>query len=341
MSPNKNLKFAIIGAGAVASHHLSALAQVSGAEVRTVVRRDAEKARELAEKFHVNWTTRTEDILRDPEIDVIDITLPSGLHADFGIRAAHAGKHVVVEKPIDISIEKADALIETCEKQGVTLAVISQNRFTEDMLKLYEILKAGKLGQLIEGDAYVKWYRPQSYYDRGGWRGTWALDGGGAFMNQGIHFVDLLLSVMGPVAEVSARTKTAAHRIEVEDIGVAMLKFESGALGVIQASTAMYPGLPARLEIHGTKGTAIFEGTELSFLQIEDEPPLAKENVNAGGAADPMAISVTPFVREFEDIVSAIREHRQPTVNGQEARRALQLVLAIYESSRTGKPVCL
>ncbi len=160
-------------------------------------------------------------------------------------------------------------------------------------------------------------------------------------MNQGIHFVDLLLSVMGPVAEVSARTKTAAHRIEVEDIGVAMLKFESGALGVIQASTAMYPGLPARLEIHGTKGTAIFEGTELSFLQIEDEPPFAKENVNAGGAADPMAISVTPFVREFEDIVSSISEHHQPTVNGQEARRALQLVLAIYESSRTGKPVCL
>jgi len=341
MSPSKNLKFAIVGAGAVASHHLSALAQVSGAGVRTIVRRNAEKAREMAERFHVNWTTRYEDILKDPEIDVIDITLPSGLHADFGIRAAQAGKHVVVEKPIDVSLEKADALIEACERAGVTLAVISQNRFTDDMLKLYEILKAGQLGQLIEGDAFVKWYRPQSYYDSGIWRGTWNLDGGGAFMNQGIHFVDLLLSVMGPVAEVSAKTKTVAHKIEVEDLGVTMLEFKSGALGVIQASTAMYPGLPARLDIHGTRGTAVFEGSSLSFLHIEGQSPFLRERVDKGGAAAPMAISVTPFVREFEDIVSAICDHRQPKVNGQEARRALQVVLAIYESSRTGRPIRL
>ncbi|NOY76678.1 MAG: Gfo/Idh/MocA family oxidoreductase [Calditrichaeota bacterium] len=341
MNSGKNLTFAIVGAGAVASHHLSALSQVPGAEIRSIVRRNAEKAREMAGKFHVNWTTRIEDVLEDPEIDVIDITLPSGLHADVGILAAQAGKHVVVEKPIDITLEKADALIEACEKQGVTLAVISQNRFTDDMLKLSDILKAGQLGQLIEGDAFVKWYRPQSYYDSGVWRGTWALDGGGAFMNQGIHFVDLLLSVMGPVATVSARTKTVAHRIEVEDLGVAMLEFKNGALGVIQASTAMYPGLPARLDIHGTRGTAIFEGNSLSFLHVEGLAPFLKERVDKGGAAAPMAISVTPFVREFEDIVSAIRDHRQPKVNGQEARRALQLVLAIYESSRTGKLIRL
>jgi hypothetical protein len=214
-------------------------------------------------------------------------------------------------------------------------------QFTDDMLKLYVLLDSGKLGRLLQGDAYVKWYRPQSYYDQGDWRGTWALDGGGAFMNQGIHFVDLLLSVMGPVKNVVARTRTAAHAIEVEDQGAALLEFESGALGVIQASTAFYPGLPARLEIHGTQGAAIFEGTELSFLQVEGETPFRKERVSAGGAAKPMAIPVLPFIRQFSDFIAAVRDKRPPTVSGQEARRALALVLAIYNSSQTGKAISL
>ncbi len=339
MSTQSKLRFAIVGAGAVAWHHLRALAEIPDAEVRVIFRRDAEKARQLAEKYGTAWTTRYEDILNNPEIDVVDIALPSGLHADFGIRAAEAGKHVLVEKPIDVTLKKADALIAACEKNGVTLGVISQNRFTDDMLNLYKLLQAGKLGRLLEGDAYVKWYRPQSYYDSGVWRGTWALDGGGAFMNQGIHFVDLLLSVMGPVQKVQAKTRTAAHKIEVEDQGVALIEFENGALGVIQASTAFFPGLPARLEIHGTRGTAIFKGTELSFLHVEGEVPFQKEKVNTGGAAKPMAIPVTPFVRQFRDFISAVRENRPPRVSGKEARRALALVLAIYESSRTGKSV--
>ncbi len=339
MPVKKNLTFAIVGAGSVAGHHVEALKQIPEVEVRTIFRRDAAKARAFAQAHGLRWTTRYEDILNDPEIDVVDITLPSGLHAEFGVRAANAGKHVLVEKPIDVTLQKADVLIETCERNEVTLGVVSQNRFTDDMLKLYGLLDSGKLGRLLQGDAIVKWYRPQSYYDQGDWRGTWALDGGGAFMNQGIHFVDLLLSVMGPAKTVVARTRTVAHSIEVEDQGAALLEFESGALGVIQASTAFYPGLPARLEIHGTRGTAIFEGTELSFLQVEGEAPFQKEKVAAGGAAKPMAIPVTPFVRQFSDFIAAVRDKRPPKVSGREARRALALVLAIYKSSRTGKVV--
>ncbi len=339
MQTHSKLRFAIVGAGAVAGHHLRALAEIPDAEVHTIFRRNAEKARQMAEEYGAAWTTRYEDILADPQIDAVDIALPSGLHAEFGIRAAQAGKHVLVEKPIDVTLPKADALIQACEKNGVTLGVISQNRFTDDMLKLYDFLKSRKLGRLLQGDAYVKWYRPQSYYDSGVWRGTWALDGGGAFMNQAIHFVDLLLSVMGPAKEVTAKTRTAAHQIEVEDQGIALLEFQSGALGSIQASTAFYPGLPARLEIHGTEGTAIFEGTELALFHVKNAPPFQKEKVKTGGAAEPMAIPVTPFVRQFRDFIAAVREKRRPLVSGEEARRALALVLAIYESSRTGQSV--
>ncbi len=341
MGARSKLKFALVGAGTVAGHHLRALKEIPDAEVVKIFRRDAQKARQMAEKFGTAWTTRYEEILNDPEIDVVDITLPSGLHADFGILAARAHKHVLVEKPIDVTLKKADALMEACLANAVTLGVVSQNRFTDDMLKLYGLLEEQKLGRLLQGDAYVKWYRPQSYYESGGWRGTWALDGGGAFMNQGIHFVDLLLSVMGPVAEVVAKTKTAAHKIEVEDQGAALVHFKSGALGVIQASTAFYPGLPARLDLHGTRGTAIFEGTELTLLHIEGEPPFEKTRDSADGAARPMAIPVTPFVRQFEDFIAAVHENRSPRVSGREARRALALILAIYESSRTGKSIVL
>lgn len=336
---NKILKFALAGAGAVAAHHVNALRMISDVEVVQVWQRNEQKLRTFARQFQLDWSAEYRDLLNNPEIDVIDIVVPSGLHAELGIQAARAGKHVVVEKPIDVSLKKADDLIAACNDARVTLAVISQMRFNSDMLKVYDLISRGKLGTLIQADAFIKWYRSQAYYDSAEWRGTWALDGGGPFINQGIHFIDLLLSVMGPVKWVSARTRTVGHRIEVEDIGMAMVEFQSGAQGIIQAATALYPGLPARLEIHGTKGTLIFEGERLSFLHVEGEEPYRKGDTGKGGAAAPMAIDVMPFVREFEDVAAAIRERREPKVNGAEARRALQLVLAIYESAQSGRPV--
>lgn len=337
----RKLNFAIVGAGAVASHHIKALQQIKDVQVVAVCRRNKKKAKEIAEKYNVAWTTDYNELLQDPNIDVIDATVPSGLHAEIGVAAAQAGKHIIVEKPIDVTLGKADDLIAACKEAGVTLAVISQYRFLDAMQTIYDYVQNGKLGNLIQGDAYIKWYRSQAYYDSGDWRGTWELDGGGPFINQGIHFIDLLLSVMGPAKWVHAKTKTVAHDIEVEDIGMAMLEFENGAYGVIQASTAIFPGLPARLDIHGERGTIILEGEKISFMHVEGEEPFKGGDVVAAGAASPMDIDVTPFVREFQDIVDAIRRKREPTVSGEEARKSLQLIMAIYESSKSGQTIYL
>jgi predicted dehydrogenase len=335
------VRFALVGAGAVASHHINALRQIDDVEIKMVCDRDEKAGLEFSKKFDIPWTMNLKECLDDPDIDVIDAAVPSGLHAEIGIAAAGAGKHVVVEKPIDVTLEKADALINACAGAGVKLGVISQYRYMDPVRSLYETVEEGRLGELIEGDAYIKWYRSQAYYDSGAWRGTWALDGGGPFINQGIHFIDLLLSVMGPAKWVYAKTKNVAHDTEVEDIGMAMVEFDSGAYGVIQASTAIFPGLPARLDIHGTKGTMSVEGEKLAFKHIEGEEPYRNVDVFAAGASSPMSIDVTPFVRQFTDIVSAIGENREPQVNGAEARRSLQLILSIYESSRKGQPLRL
>mgnify|MGYP006283694431 CR=1 FL=1 len=335
------LRIGIIGAGNVASHHVSAWQQTHNAEPVAVCRRDETKVKEFATKHNLEWTTDYQDLFRRDDIDVVDIVLPSGLHAEVGIAAANAGKHVIVEKPIDVTLEKADSLIKACRDNNVTLGVISQYRFMDGMLKMHDILKQKKLGRLVQGDAYIKWFRPQAYYDSGAWRGTWALDGGGPFMNQGIHFIDLLLSAMGPVKSVYAKTKTLAHDIEVEDIGVAMLEFQNGAFGIIEASTATFPGLPARLDIHGAQGTLSIEGDELVFLHIDGEQPQTAADVDSGGASDPTDIDVTPFVRQFTDIIEAIQENRPPLVSGEVGRRPLELILAIYKSAKSGREIIL
>lgn len=340
MGKNKKLRFAICGSGNITGEHISALQNIDGAEAAYIFGRNESALKVLANKYNLLWTTDYQEILDNRKIDVIDITLPSGLHAEFGIKAAKAGKHVIVEKPIDVTLEKAEELIKICKKQGVTLGVISQNRFSDGMQKLYKYIAAGKLGKIIQGDAYIKWYRTKEYYDSGEWRGTRALDGGGAFINQAIHFIDLLLSVMGPVKRISAKTRTVKHNIEVEDIGIAMVEFANGAHGIIQASTAIFPGLPARLEIHGTKGTVIYENDSITFEHIEGEEPYLKVNeAQSGGAADPKMLNSELFIREFEDIISAIHQKWQPIVSGEEAYKALQLILAIYESSNSGEPV--
>ncbi len=336
---SKKFGFGIVGTGTISSFHIRALQSMDDAEVITVCDIKEENAKKTAQEFNVNWTTDYDEMLKDERIDIVNVTVPSGLHADLGIKAALAGKHVIVEKPIDIHLEKANALIDTCEENNVTLGVISQLRYYDSVLEMYDIINSGKLGRIIQGNAYVKWYRSPEYYRSGQWRGTKALDGGGAFMNQGVHFVDLLLSVMGTVKTVTAKVKTAARDIEVEDSGVAMLEFESGALGVIQATTAVYPGLPAQIEILGTKGTLIFEGEDIKYMEIEGEEPYSKEDSKKDGASDPLDIEVMPYVREFTDIINAIKEKREPKVSGREARKALELILAIYKSSELNKTI--
>ena len=335
----KDYGIGLVGAGNIAAHHVKAWQLTAGAEPLLVCRRDEVKVREFAREHRLEWETDYKKLLQNDNVDIIDIILPSGLHAEVGIEAAKAGKHVIVEKPIDVTLKKADNLIAACRDNGVILGVVSQYRFMDGPQKMYKLLAQNKLGQLVQGDAYIKWFRPQSYYDSGAWRGTWALDGGGPFMNQGIHLIDLLLSVMGPVKSVTAKTKTIAHDIEVEDIGVALLEFQNGAFGVVEASTAIWPGLPARLDIHGTKGSLTIKGDKLTFLHIEGEEPCKAGEVDAGGASNPLDVDVTPFVRQFTDIITAVRTGGKPRVSGEEARKPLQLILAIYESSKRGAAV--
>jgi len=336
----KPIRFALVGAGMVAGHHVKALQQISDAELIGICERDLDKAKSFAERHQITKVYDSLDFLSDPNIDIVDVATPQGSHAEIGIEAAKAGKHVIVEKPIDADLEKADELIKTCREHGVTLSVISQNRFTDAIQSVRSAINKGEFGKIIEGDVYVKWYRPQSYYDQDEWRGSKDQEGGGVLINQAIHFIDMLLWVMGPAKSVYAQTKTVAHKMETEDLALAMINFENGALGVVQGSTAMYPGLPARLEIHGTKGTVILEGTEISFWQIEGQEPRSdKEKVEASGANVPMAIPIEPFVRQFKDVIAAIREDRPPLVTGEEARKPLALIKAIYKSAANKKLV--
>ena len=331
----KTLRVAILGAGTIANMHAEVFKSVPEYELVAVWRRNTEKGREFAQKHGTLYVESADEIIAREDVDVVDIAAPPKLHHELGEKAAAAGKHVIVEKPIDASLEGADRLINACEKAGVTLAVISQYRFTDGARFIKQAIEDGAFGKLIQGDAFVKWYRPQEYYDKDAWRGDPVLEGGGALINQAIHFIDLLLWWLGPVQHLTGKVKTVSHDIPVEDHGVALLEFENGALGLVEGSTAIVPGFPARAEVHGQKGSARFEGDTLTLWEVEGydrEPPLAQ--ARQSGAREAMAIDIEPIKRQFLDIHEAITTGRKPLVDGAEARRALELVLAIYKSSR-------
>ena len=332
--------FGIVGCGIIAPFHARAIAELPDARLVAVADAVPERAGTLAAELGVEPAS-VDALLERRDVDVVSVCVPSGLHAEIGVRAAAAGKHVAVEKPIDVSLEAADRLIAACREHGVTLTVISQHRFGAAVRRLRELIDAGRLGRLLVGDAVVKWYRTQAYYDSAAWRGTWALDGGGALMNQGIHSVDLLRWMMGPVDRVFARCRTAAHEgIEVEDVAAAVLRFASGAVGTLQASTAIYPGLAERLEISGTGGTVIVEAGRMRLCELVGGPagPLA-ESGGSGGAGAAAGISHAGHRAQFADLLAAIDEGRPPLVTGEDGRRALELVLAVYRSAREEREV--
>jgi len=345
--------FGIIGGGVIAPFHARAIADLPNARLVAVADMLPERARAQAAKFGVEHLG-PDQLLTRPDVDVVCVCVPSGAHAEVGIRAATAGKHVVVEKPIEITLAAADRLIGACEEQGVTLAVISQHRWDPGMRALKELVDGGRLGRLVLGDAVVKWYRTQEYYDSGDWRGTWDVDGGGALMNQGVHYVDLLQWVMGPVERVFGRCRTSAHeRIEVEDIAVAVLSFAGGAVGVLESTTAAYPGISDRLEVSGTGGTVIVEAGELKVRELKDEKgetaPYGGKlpTLDGGGqpqrtaATNPEDISYVGHREQLRDVLEAIETGLRPAIDGAEARKALEIILAVYESARSGRDVAL
>ena len=340
----------IVGCGMIANFHAEAIAGLNNARVVGAVSRNPKSAETFAETHGCRAFGSLDEMLSDDAVDIVSICTPSGSHLDPALAAAAAGKHVMVEKPLEISLARCDAMIKACDEAGVKLGGIVQSRFADANVAVKQAIDAGRFGRLTLGDTYVKWWRPQDYYDSGGWRGTWALDGGGAYMNQAIHNVDLLLWFMGNVTDVCGLTATLAHdRIEVEDTGTAIVRFESGALGTLEATTSVHPGLLKKTEIHGDRGTAIVEQEHLLSWLFEEPQPgdeellqrLGATDGSTGGAADPKAISCEGHRRQFANFIDAIETDGEPLVDGREARRSVELILAIYQSQWTGRRVSL
>lgn len=343
--------FGIVGCGMIAAFHVRAIQDLPDAKVVALHTSNRANAQKIADQVGgCAIYTDYAEFLKHPGLQIVNICTPSGAHLDPAVAAAAAGKHVVVEKPLEITLERCDAIIAACERAGVKLCTIFPSRFSPANIALKQAIDAGKFGRLTLGDAYVKWWRTQEYYDNGGWRGTWKLDGGGAYMNQAIHNVDLLNWLMGEVTEVSGFTGTLAHeRIEVEDTGVAVVRFKNGALGVIEATTSAWPGMLKKTEIHGTQGSAIVEQDDVLLWKFDPETPedqhtrdrFAQKIGGGGGASDPKAISYQGHLRQLEDFVQAIQTGSKPLVDGAEGRKSVEIILAIYESSKTGQRVKL
>ncbi|TVZ04958.1 gfo/Idh/MocA family oxidoreductase [Trebonia kvetii] len=333
--------FGIIGAGIIAAIHADAIELLPDARLIAVTDVAAGAAAAFAAARGCAAEPSVDDLLARNDVDVVCVCVPSGQHAEVGIRAAKAGKHLVIEKPIDVTLEAADRLLAAAREAGVALTVVSQHRFDPGVIALKRLIDDGALGTLVLGEASTKWYRTQEYYDSAPWRGTWALDGG-ALLNQGIHYVDLLRWCMGPVIEVTAVCTTQTHEIEVEDTSLAVVRFASGAVGTIGATTAAYPGFPQRLEITGTQGTVTIEDGRLARAALREPVDTGSAAGSAPpAAADPGGLDATIHAAQLADLLAAAAEGREPAVSGQDGRDALEIVRAVYESSRTGRPVRL
>jgi UDP-N-acetyl-2-amino-2-deoxyglucuronate dehydrogenase len=334
----------ILGGGNISGTHARAAQEIDDAKIVAFCGPNLEKVKHLAETFGGSAYEDVDDFLSHKPLDVVLIGSPSGLHAEEGIAAAQHGLHVLVEKPIAITTTEADGLVEACEQAGVKLGVFFQDRVAPDILKFKELIDAGNLGKPFLASAHVKWYRPPEYYQDSRWRGTWVLDGGGALMNQGVHTVDLLLWLMGEVREVWAKAITATHNIEVEDTVVAALQFASGAIGTLEAATSIYPGYPRRLEISGSQGTIILENDRITAANLR--LPVADLAVEKSARQDERSVSASISDTRghrtlIEDFLRAVATDGKPLCDGHQGRRSVELIEAIYQSSRTGQAIHL
>lgn len=335
------LKVGIIGSGMIAEYHQQAIAANEGLELVAMAHYNPDKYRTIAEKYGVPCLSY-EAMLDNPDIDIICICTPSGQHAEQTIAAANAGKHVIVEKPMALSLEKADAMIAACKNAGVQLGVALQRRAEPLFQKVKTAIDAGDLGELTLGLVSMPYVRNDAYYNQAEWRGTWALDGGGVLMNQGIHLVDLLLWFMGDPIHVDASAKTLHRSVEVEDTLASTLEFSNGSLATITATTTAAPGFGHRIEIYGTNGGIQITGEKVSAWTLADPssakvtPIKANQNTEAGSGGDPRGIKATGHINIFADFLQAIKENRNPTIDGHEGRRSLKTILDIYKSAQVG-----
>lgn len=335
--------FGVIGAGLIADFHAKAISDLPNAKLIGVCDNIAQKANALAEKYGCKSFTNYEKMLAESDIDILTIATPSGFHMEPVIAAAKAGKHVICEKPLEITLERIDAMIEAHKKAGTHLGCVFQNRFTDAMIHLRQAISQGRFGTVTYAGAYVPWWRNDEYY-KNSWRGTWKMDGGGALMNQSIHMIDMLCNLMGPVESLKAFTATLAHDIETEDTAVAVLKFKNKALGIIYGTSASYPGQLKRFEISGTKGTVIYLEDSFSVWQFAEEKPedieirekFAKIS-GLGGVANPANIKHEGHTKNFAAFLEALQDGGKFALDGSEGRKAVELILKIYDSAKNIK----
>ncbi len=353
----EKVRFAIVGCGVIGPMHAEAIESVPDAQLVAVVDIDLERAQKLASQYDARAYSDLQDMLAREQVDVVNICAPSGLHGELACQAMRAGKHVIVEKPMEITHDAIEEMLRVQQETGVKLAVISQHRFDPASQEVHKLVEEGAFGRLVLGNAIIPWWRSQAYYDSGAWRGTWKLDGGGVLMNQSIHSIDLLQWMMGPVKSVYAYTDTLVHRMETEDVAVAVLRFANGALGTISATTGAYPGVTTRIEIYGDQGSAIIENDSLSYLYLKRDERgevgdygasgktqmRAAEKIESGGAAaqNPAAVPIHGHAVQIADMIRAIREDGTPIIDGYAAKHPVEIILAIYESAHTHKEVTL
>ncbi len=347
----KEYRFGVIGAGFIGGVHGDAIQSMPNATLVACADPVEAAAKRFAERLGCDYHTDVDEMLKRDDIDVVSIATPSGMHMESAVAAAEAGKHALVEKPLDITLERIDRIIEAHDKAGTTVGGIFNGRFYPTAQLFRKAAEQGRFGKMTFGLAYGPWWRSQKYYDEGGWKGTMKYDGGGAYMNQGIHTVDMLQWLMGPVKRVTAKTGQLAHtNIEVEDIGTAIIEFESGALGQMTCASSMFPGHFRIVEVAGDQGTIAMADTNFIFWQFADETEednkIREQYLSfpaVGIGADDPATGVTGdrHVPNFADFLAAIDEGREPLLSGPECRKSVEIILAIYKSAETGKPVDL
>lgn len=337
--------FGIIGGGMIANFHAAAIQAMEGGQLGAIYTRNPKKSAALGKKYHCKSYHELGALLDDPDIDIVTIATPSGAHLEPALAAAKKGKHIICEKPLEVSPQRIDEMIRVCKQNGVLLAGIFNRRFNPAVQHLKAAVEQGRFGRLTLCDAYVKWYRTQEYYDSGAWRGTWALDGGGALMNQSIHTIDQLIYLAGEVKRLSASVDCLIHEgIEVEDTAVAILEFENGARGVIEGATSCWSssGHPAEIHLCGSQGSVFMADDSFrvwDFKEADETDEYVRNNLmkesNTGlGANDPGAINFEGHRLNFEDVVQAIEGGRDPLVTGAEALKAVRVIAAIYQSAQ-------
>jgi len=340
--------FGIVGTGTIGAFHAKAVQSLPGARLVGAFDTNPQSLAAFRKTYPVKGYADIQALVDDPDISIITIGTPSALHVEPALAAIAAGKHIIIEKPLDVTLKRCDRIIEAADKAGVIAACVFQNRFIAGAQVMKRAVDAGRFGRLTLGDAYVKWWRTQDYYDGRSARGTLKLDGGGALMTQAIHAVDLLQWFMGPVEQVSAFADTLGHqRLQFEDVTVAALRFANGAMGVIEAATAVYPGFFKKLEVSGTRGSAVLEEESLTTWTFAEETAedgrlreeYSHKGESGGGAADPTAIDFRLHAAQFQNLMDALDGKAELLIGAHEGRKAVAIILAIYESARTGRMV--